>query len=136
MTEQLLKNAEAFFVDSFINRIRAKTQFLDGRVERDLRIGFILIEPYVEFTKLVGVKNFSVKFWFRIETDLSIEELSFKTDLHNPELKLIEIERMLVELKFLLQKMEGTDFSLAKNVILGEKNIEINDLSYGIQLIS
>lgn len=137
MTEQLLKNAEPSFVDSFINRIRAKTQFLNGRVETDLRIGFILIEPHIEFTKLVGIKKiFSVKFWFRIETDTSIEELGIKTDLHNPELKLIEIEKMHVELKFLLQKMEGTDFSLDKNMILGEKKIEINEISYGIQLIS
>lgn len=95
------------------------------------------MESYVEFTKLVGVKKiFSVKFWFRIGTGTSIEELSIKTDLHNPELKLIEIEKVHVELKFLLQTMEGTDFSLDKNMILGEKKIEINDLSYGIRLIS
>lgn len=136
MTEQLLKYVEPYFVDSLISKIMAKTNFLDGS-ENDFRTGPIPIEAYVEFINLVDVKaTSSIKFWFKIETDASIEELSIKTDLHDPELKLIEIEKMNVELRFLLQKMEGTDISLIKNMLLGVKMIEITDLSYGIRLIS
>lgn len=136
MTERLLKYVEPCFVDSLISNIMAKTNFLDGS-GNDFRTGPISIEAYVEFIKLVDVKaTSSIKFSFKIETDASIEELSIKTDLHVPELKLIEIEKMHVELIFLLQKMEGTDISLIKNMLLGVKMIEITDLSYGIRLIS
>lgn len=136
MTEQLLKYVEPYFVDSLISKIMAKTNFLDGS-ENDFRTEPIPIEAYVEFIKLVDVKaTSSIKFWFKIESDVYIEELSIKTDLHNPELKLIEIEKMHVELRLLLQKMEGTDISLVKNMLLGERTIEITDLSYGIRLIS
>jgi hypothetical protein len=137
MAEQLLKHVEPYFVDSLISKIMTKTNFLDGRAENDFRTEPIPIEVNVEITKLVDVKAISsIKFWFKIETGAFIEELSIKTDLHNPGLKLIKIEKMHVELRFLFQKMEGTDISLDKNMILGEKKIEINDLSYGIRIIS
>jgi hypothetical protein len=137
MAEQLLKHVEPYFVDSLISKIMTKSNFLDGRAENDFRTGAIPIEVNVEFTKLVDVKAISsIKFWFKIEAGAFVEELSIKTDLLNPELKLIKIEKMHVELRFLFQKMEGTNISLNKYMILGEKKIEINDLSYGIRIIS
>ena len=125
--EKLLENAEPFYEGTVIKHIGIKTQFKDGTVKTDFNIGFIPIEPYVEFHKIVdGKKMYSIKFQFRLDTSTHVDK--FRIENHDGK-KSIEIEKMGIKLELSLERLEGNGFSFDTSAKLAEKNAQVSDIS-------
>ena len=107
----MLEKAEPYYEGTIIKHIGIKTQFKDGTVETDFNIGFIPIEPYVEFDKIVyGKKMYSI----------------------NEGKESIEIEKMGINLELFLQRVEGNGFSFDMSLKLADKEAYVSDISLSL----
>ena len=94
----------------------------------NFNIGFIPIEPYVEFDKIInGKRVYSIKFQFILETATYIEKLIIQK---MKERKSISIDNLGIQLGLSLEHIEGTRFSLPKPIKLKDKRIEVHNLSF------
>ena len=125
--EKLLEKAEPYYEGTIIKQMGIKTQFKNGTVETDFNIGFIPIEPYVVFDKIVdGKKMYSIKFQFRLNTNTYIEK--FRIENHDGR-KSIKIEKMGINLELFLQSVQYNGFSIDTSLKLKGKEADITDIS-------
>ena len=100
--ETLVEHAQPFYVKSIIQKIGIKTQFKEGAVEINLRIGFLPLKPYVEFVKEVNhhEEPGSVKPGFQLDTNTHIEKLKIRSTRKGE--KSIDIEKIGIGLELYL----------------------------------
>jgi hypothetical protein len=135
--QELLKQVEPYYIGPIVKKVDAETRFKkEDVVEVNSNINFgAPLNPFVEFTiEINGKESYSVKFTFQIDTSANMTNLRI---IRNADrINSIDIERLDVTMKlYLLQiefsdKISGwSDLSLNRQMLLGSKSFEINNLS-------
>jgi hypothetical protein len=135
--EELLNQAESYYVGSIVKRIDTETQFKkEGVVEINSNISFAApLKPFVVFTIAINKKeSYSVKFTFEIDTSAHITKLRI---IRNADrIKSVDIEKLGVTIELSLLQIEFSDlilqwseFSLNRRMLLGSKSFEIHNVS-------
>lgn len=59
LSEKLLEYAQPYYKNTIVKKIGTETELKEGIVIMNFNIGFIPIEPYVEFDKIINGKEFT-----------------------------------------------------------------------------
>jgi ribosomal protein L40E len=135
--EELLNQAESYYVGSIVKRIDAETQFKkEGVVEINSNISLgAPIKPFVVFTIAINRKeSYSVKFTFEIDISAHITKLRIIRNADRGKSVIIEklgvtIELSLLQIEFSDLILQWSEFSLNRQMLLGRKSFEIHDIS-------
>jgi ribosomal protein L40E len=136
MIKTLLDEVEPYYTQLIIEAIGVKTQYKEGSIETNFRIGYIPVRPYVEYVKLHNKQKISsIKLIFQLDTNTTIEKLKIHTNREGN--KLIDIERISIGLElFLLEvRISSAYISLPINSFngklkLAKKEFKISNFSF------
>jgi hypothetical protein len=135
--QELLDQVEPYFIGPIIKKVDVETRFKkEGVVEVNSNIDFgAPLNLFAEFVVEVnGKESYSVKFTFQIDTSANMTNLRIISNAHS--IDSIDIEALGVTIKLYLLQIEFSDkisgwseFSLNKQMKLGEKSFAIHNLS-------
>jgi|SRR5215211_655851 len=135
--EKLLEKAEPYYQQYLLKKVNAKTQFKEGAIESDFRIGFLPIKAYVDFIKEVNRNEVcKITFKFQLNTTTYAKNLRIsynqarKKECHISRLG-IEFELVLVEVSISYIKTSEVTMPVNKSIKLAHNKFEIHDIIIG-----
>jgi hypothetical protein len=131
--ERQLEKMEPYYQQCLIEKIESKTQFRDGKVENNFKVGLIPIKSHVDFTKEVNSKDIcTIRFRFNLNTKTYISRLRIRRSegkmLCDIEKVGMELELSLIEITVIYVGTEQTNVSFKKTIKLAHKKFEIQNL--------
>ena len=136
--EQLVGQVKSQYLGSIVENIEIQTHIRrkEGTVELNSKVELkASLKPYLEFIiEINGIKSYSVRFTFHIKTNGYIKKLVFTNNpdegksIHIEKLG-IEIELYLLQIKFSYLLSSSSDISFDKEMKLGSKKFEIQNVS-------
>lgn len=136
MTEKLLEKAEPYYERCLLEKVGIKTQFKEGAIETDFRVGLLPIKAYVDFIKEIN-KNEVCKVTFRFQLDTTTYASNLRIS-HKEGKKVCNIARLGIEFKLALVQVSVSYVStseltipLKKAINLAHKKFETHDLILG-----
>jgi hypothetical protein len=133
ITERLLEKIEPYYEQCLTEKIEIKTQFRDGKVENNFKVGLIPIKSHVDFTKEVNSRDIcTIRFRFNLNTKTYISRLRIQHSegktLCDIEKAGMELELSLIEIIVIYIGTEQTNISFMKTIKLAHKKFEIQNL--------
>jgi hypothetical protein len=132
--EKLLDKAEPYYEQFLLKKVEIKTQFKDGAIESDFKVGLLPITAHVDFIKVINRNEVcKLTFKFQLNTDTYVRNLRIsydqarKKECHIERLG-IEFKLALVQVSILYIRTSELVFPMNKEIKLAHKKFELRDV--------